>query len=515
MEQRQGVGTLAAPVRALPVEPSRAASRSSAATSFAAAWIGQLLSLRTMGVALLFAGAAAAIAQALPIAQQPPASWTALALLCALLALACSLCTAMAMGPGFAGGRLRKLARFVDTVDAATSKEFDRLVSVSNSIAQLGESADAQCATIGTIGQQVRTMSDGIASIAGDTTQIRDAALHTERAMETCHAAIHGASNTNRQVAALMQQAESFMSDLSESIAAVSVVSEQISEISVLTNLLSLNAAIESARAGVHGRGFAVVAGEVRKLAGNASSATASIAEIIAEIRQKSAVALTQMQTCNREVQASTLELNSGVESAASVLASAKTLSQRTSSIATTVEQQAAQTVRMADDLKGVQQLVQGATTLAHDVGRTLRDTLVSADQVKAAVMLETRHKARLQRLLDLINMVRTNAVIASHSEQVSELEPPLERVRALDEQITHAAGQLRAMLSGDAAARFQRFEASWATLVEARSETLRLCREGDFRAARHNLIANAGPKFKQARGDLVALIEGGAASTA
>lgn len=75
-----------------------------------------------------------------------------------------------------------------------------------------------------------------------------------------------------------------FGTDVSEqrrSMEKISSIVETINSLAMQTNLLSLNAAIEAARAGDAGRGFAVVAGEVRSLASRSSDSAREIAGML------------------------------------------------------------------------------------------------------------------------------------------------------------------------------------------------------------------------------------------
>jgi methyl-accepting chemotaxis protein len=75
----------------------------------------------------------------------------------------------------------------------------------------------------------------------------------------------------------------------------ISVIMNTITQIASQTNLLSLNASIEAARAGDAGRGFAVVASEIKKLAEQSSIAAKEINDIIIGIQTQSKKAVSEM----------------------------------------------------------------------------------------------------------------------------------------------------------------------------------------------------------------------------
>lgn len=66
-----------------------------------------------------------------------------------------------------------------------------------------------------------------------------------------------------------------------QKISEISNLAQQISAIAAQTNLLSLNASIEAARAGDAGKGFAVVAEEIRQLATQTEQTTGNIKQVV------------------------------------------------------------------------------------------------------------------------------------------------------------------------------------------------------------------------------------------
>ncbi|WLT30545.1 methyl-accepting chemotaxis protein [Geothrix sp. PMB-07] len=159
---------------------------------------------------------------------------------------------------------VKQLAERVASGSTELSASSEQMARSVEEIARVGE-------TLQSSGDQVvqamKGLSRNLAEVSTQTQQVGErsslAVAETERGTLSGQAASEGMGNIQRVTGDIFQ--------------AVQV----IQEIANQTNLLSLNAAIEAAKAGEQGKGFSVVAEEVRKLAERCAEAAKDIEQLI------------------------------------------------------------------------------------------------------------------------------------------------------------------------------------------------------------------------------------------
>ncbi|HEY3418510.1 MAG TPA: methyl-accepting chemotaxis protein [Armatimonadota bacterium] len=162
---------------------------------------------------------------------------------------------------------------------------------------------------------------------------------------------------------------------------------EIINDVADQTNLLSLNAAIEAARAGVYGKGFAVVADEVRKLADRSMRETSEIKKIIRDIQDGILTAAEAMGDGEREIKNGMALATKAGEALADIVANAQQVSKQVMAvvdIAGIVEQHAQQ----------VLQATTNVSSIAESTGASAEEMAASSSEVTRAI----EHVAHISR---------------------------------------------------------------------------------------------------------------------
>lgn len=205
-----------------------------------------------------------------------------------------------------------------------------------------------------------------------------------------------GMTNVYTSISILSEQ----IGKVDESISQIGNMVNMIVDIAEETNLLSLNASIEAARAGSSGKGFSVVAEQIGKLAVDSSVAAEQISKLTEEIHETVEKALVHMNASVNEVQKNVGVVSNASAAFEGLYEKVEETSQRVKQMIELVNKVDSVSVHMEqisqNQLQSTKHIAQSADGLNQQTKNVTQDSYAVA---KEAEKLETESKELMKRI--------------------------------------------------------------------------------------------------------------------
>jgi methyl-accepting chemotaxis protein len=262
---------------------------------------------------------------------------------------------------------------------------------ILRAIEEISRGADLQASQAEKSSHIIGELEEEIAVMSRHADQMMEKSLEAAHNTERGTSAVQALQRAAAQTEQVIGQMFAAMQSLLENSGQIGKITNTITEISTQTHVLSLNAAIEAARAGVHGRGFSVIAEEVRKLAKETNQSSKVIQQIITALQQQ----MTELQSSMQAARSISSEQNAKM---ADTIAAFETISQSMAEMA----QQISQIHNKLDEVKSKNEI------LVHSVQQVAAVAEETAAGVQEVGSTSAEHDASIRRIADESEDIRS-----------------------------------------------------------------------------------------------------------
>ncbi|MCM1190700.1 MAG: methyl-accepting chemotaxis protein [bacterium] len=174
--------------------------------------------------------------------------------------------------------------RFMDSMDTITQS----IDNVNIAVTEIAQGATRQASDTQSVGESMNDMNDAISKTTESVNDLSGSAAAMKQNNEMVEATLRELIEISARTRNSVHEVQKQTNLTNESVQEIRSATDLIAGIASQTNLLSLNASIEAARAGDMGRGFAVVAEEIRGLADQSKESADQIRGIVENLIQNS-----------------------------------------------------------------------------------------------------------------------------------------------------------------------------------------------------------------------------------
>ena len=252
-------------------------------------------------------------------------------------------------------------------------KDTDRAVDeMANGATMLAQETQSASESVIEIGNMIDKVNDNSEALAKDADDMKALGENAENILKTL---IDGQHEMVEHIGVVSDKTH----EANKAAEKIAEVVSLITEIASQTNLLSLNASIEAARAGDAGRGFAVVAENIKQLAEQTTSSAADIQDIIHDLETKSGETVEKTDAVNKIVNKQSEDMKKTADILNQVIKGIIGLIDRIDSIASSVD-------NMDKSKEKVVDVIQNLSSVSQENAASTEETSASTSMAMGTV---------------------------------------------------------------------------------------------------------------------------------